>query len=599
MSEEEKQFSPTGSEYSIVSSLLSWVSSPSSASQFPSFAPAPPLPSPTPATLAAIQAVATMSTNHATNVNSAVPDPNAVANNVPGGGNNTVPPIPAAAHPSQQVTPPMSPSAQGQQQALQDQLDAQAVCLHQLNENVSKLFLFIQQQQQQMQQQQTNPNAVAPSPNAYANVTLNRGSGQYQGRQSTASTMPMYSPGLNFSQTPSTPAVNPLKHAKIEAPEKFHGKPGTTAAELNLWLTSMEIYMKALALDDSSEASLDLAMTRLTGGALNLVVNLNTIEDKEIEARARTGRTLVDWKSMKAFLKKEYVAESQVQISRNKLMAQLKYTGSIVKYNGEFYNELVQVPEFNDPVNKDLVMNLYANGISSGHGPYIHVFSRRIQTAMQNKEVKSLNDLMNMMKVTENNEQILDAGRSANRGRSGDRNGAARASAYSRGYTGNSSGGSGGNNRSTGNWRTPARAPATPGFQTPARVNNIEAEDEQKYVSGNGVDDDERENGDAPVDGDSRDGTGSDAENAPGRDDDDGYADGGGDATSDDVFLHAIKIYDRMKKEQPNLTPEELDRRRRAGTCFRCNQTGHYSRDCPQAKKGTGPNAFKYMGQKK
>lgn len=556
MSEEEQKYSsPRDPDFVLVSPNP--INSPTPALQFPSFAPIPLLPvrlSPAPARAPSVPPVVADNTMQANN---------------------------AAAQPAAEAEVHQQPVGQ-QQSSVQEQLNAQAEYMQQLNQNLVSLFQLVQQQQAQFNGQSTSPQAAAASPDPYAHVTH---------RQSMASTLPMHSPGLNMSLG-AAPA-NPLKHAKIDAPEKFHGKPGTTAAELNFWLTSMEIYMKALGVDDSSEASLNLAMTRLAGGALNLVINLNTIEDKEIASGTRRSRTLLNWQTLKTWLKKEYVAESQVQISRNKLMTTLKYTGSIVKYNGEFYNELVQVPELNDPVNKDLVMNLYAAGIRTGRGPYIHVYSRRMQTAMQNNEVQNLHQLMNMMKVTENNEQLLDAGRSSSR--NSDRNGAARASAYGNSFNSSTRTGPNGNNgRWSGNWRSPARAPNS-AFQTPVRVNNIEAEAERKHS--HGAEDDERENGGASAE-DNAEHTGSDSEDAHGRSSELDYS--SGDASSDeDMFLHAIKIYDRMKKEQPNLTPEELDRRRRAGTCFRCNKEGHYCRDCPQAKRTMGPNPVKYTGQKK
>ena len=48
----------------------------------------------------------------------------------------------------------------------------------------------------------------------------------------------------------------------------------------------------------------------------------------------------------------------------------------------------------------------------------------------------------------------------------------------------------------------------------------------------------------------------------------------------DNLFLKAIKIYEKAKKINESLSPDEIDRRRQNGNCFRCNGPGHYANKC-------------------
>ena len=248
-------------------------------------------------------------------------------------------------------------------------------------------------------------------------------------------------------------------------------------------------------------------------------------------------------------------------------------------YNQMFSNEMMMVPEMLNDCNTELVMQLYGRGIMGAPGTA--VYARVLQQAISKKEVKDVHELMALMRVTEQNELWIQQNQ---RGQNyGSNRGATYASArnYSNGFNKFSKPvaqtpfrGNKGNANSVGanpNWRRDTVSPLRPqalSFQTP-RVNHMDAVDRTGTTVGDAAEqyhDGETEHYDADENESGRE---SGNESKTDRDDE------------DESFLNAVRIFEQLKKENVGITPDEFDRRRRNGTCFRCNKEGHYANKCP------------------
>ena len=60
-------------------------------------------------------------------------------------------------------------------------------------------------------------------------------------------------------------------------------------------------------------------------------------------------------------------------------------------------------------------------------------------------------------------------------------------------------------------------------------------------------------------------------------------------AFDDDVVLNVMR-YTKRYSDLYQLSADELDRRRRQGTCFNCGGVGHYARDCRRPKANGNGN---------
>ena len=321
------------------------------------------------------------------------------------------------------------------------------------------------------------------------------------------------------------------------------GKVGTKSMILLSFITQMEVYLGAAKVALDSSSSLQLAVLRLKENALNWYVAVST----------RDPRMIKSWSELKEQLKKRYLPQSQDQLSLNDLL-EIRYKGNIETYNNAFSDVLMLIPGLagGDEKTEQLAMGIYAKGISTA-GTSLHLASA-VQTAINRKEVKTMIDLMATAQLAEQTWKMSNPGRYGNNSRKPH-------VAFQHGNYSNSSASS---SRSAfpNRFERPQGTP-NKSFNTPMKLNNINTDDDEiendiVQQEENNVNEDE--NNEEPT-----------------------FHEEDGDENN--LFLNAIKLYEKAKKTNESLSPDEIDRRRRNGTCFRCNGQGHYANKCPQKQQ--------------
>lgn len=406
------------------------------------------------------------------------------------------------------------------------------------------------------------------------------------------STLPMYNrqQDLNASvnntfnnvHAGSTPAVNLSGSklppgVKLQQPQPFSGQIGVQAMSVLMFIKQMELYLKAAKVNFDSEDSLDIAVLYLRENAL---IWYHSICVREV---------ILSWNVLKAKLEERFMPKAQAQINLNSLL-KLQYGGSVERYNQAFMKYLLLDPSLNAVGNERLVMGIYANRITGPKGSFAAYLQSEIQRALNQKQmvqidgvsmeepvVKSVYDLMDLTLLWEQSANVGSAESGVSKGRNTfPRYGVAASSSSS---------------SDVPRYRSSFRTPFKRQFERPSPV----AKPSFNHL--HGADDDAIEN---DGNGDEREVT-FDDDPDPNRDDEiselhyhgndetghDGSEKPESDATDNDdgvEILNAIRRYEAAKNVNPKLSPDEFDRRKRAGVCFGCQQQGHYIRNCPKAK---------------
>ena len=349
---------------------------------------------------------------------------------------------------------------------------------------------------------------------------------------------------------------------KFSPPSPFTGKAGTTAIQVLAFISQMERYLTAVKIGFESTESLTVSLTSIREGASLWYDHLSR----------RDPLLIRNWIELKEQIIKRYQPIAQEQLSLSSLL-KVRYRGSIQQYNDDFINHLQLLPSFNDPATESLIMGIYVNGITEA--PSTTYISTVIRSAIAEKKAKTITELQSVALLAESNmgkdrkAPITYHGSSpsfVNRGNNFSRSTPSRPPYQ--------------NNRPR--FHSPSSSIPAPSFSnnTPSKLNNIISDDpydehfENDTVELNNIDTDVNRYSEDNIQ--TSEATTGESDSPQFHEDLSSFND-----VTAPACLNAIKLYEKSKKLNPSLSPEELDRRRRNQTCFRCNRTGHFINNCP------------------
>ena len=366
------------------------------------------------------------------------------------------------------------------------------------------------------------------------------------------------SPSQNTFATSSHPRLyNGL--VKFNPPPPFTGKPDVDQQQVALtnFISSMSRYLTAIGIGHDSYESLHVSSMRLSDFASQWY-------DHMIE---RQPNKITNWNTLKSQLEERYQPISQSQISLSKLL-KVRYRHNIDTLNHEFLKHLQLLPEYNNVESDNLMMGIYMNSLTEASGTtYI---CTTLRNGIAKREINSLTELMSTALLAESS---LGKGVKSNVPYVPPHRSSSSSSPSFRPSFNN-------NHRPSFKSNPFNRASIpSPSFSTPAKLNNIQQLDDNELGEltnpaldyENELDEDDRSEDTAPAPPSFH----PDSSNDPPASD------------SDIMFLNAMKFLDKNAKRNPSLSLDEIDRRRRAGTCFKCNRPGHYANNCTSSSSSS------------
>ena len=382
----------------------------------------------------------------------------------------------------------------------------------------------------------------------------------------------------NVKQQPSkvtTLSSSASRFHKFKQPESFLGKPGTNPNILLSFIAKMDLFIQAYDLAEDSRESLKHSVMSLGESALLWYTNIAARDPKRINS----------WKDLRDELKRHFRNKAEEQLTHGKLM-RLRLQGSVQTYNDIFLQHLQLIPEFNTPENDQTIMIIYANGITeSSCDNYI---ATMVRSALASGKMKTVIDLMgeallaeyqvgkkpnsNNYRKTTIHSTSTDWRVKYNNNNSNSNKTPYRPINSNNNYNSNRfSGNSNNNNRS---FSSPFRSNNFSRFQTPTSNNRSTGSVNNVETTGDAFDDCENNDNHENEHGE------TDNINECVQEQIDEYIEN----ELDEAMLFAMNNLVKYSKANPDkpLSPEEVQRRMRNKTCFKCNQTGHFADKCPK-----------------
>jgi len=360
---------------------------------------------------------------------------------------------------------------------------------------------------------------------------------------------------------------------KLQTVEAFKGKPGTDAFQIMNFIGQMEIYLKAVEVEIDSPESLSIALMSIKDHAYFWYQGVIL----------RNPELISNWVDLKKQLLMRYQPVGMEQIALNKLLDAKfhihneQFQGSVELYNSGFMNQLLLLPELNNPSLDRVVMGIYAKGIRGRGMGFIAIQISNAMNSKGNDRVETINELMNVALLAEQNyKKSLEASQDKtpvstsinynNRNNTTSINNNNRNNKFNKSFSSPSRPNNNYNNYNNHNNSTPKKLSFTPS-QKVNNINNHNYEDEEiNNISFHDEPDTNAELEDELL---------NDAEelnNINNEEDRDNNID----------FLAALKVYDRMKQSNNPISADEMDRRIKNKLCFWCGSADHFEPQCPK-----------------